>query len=131
MSILFKKFHPKVVYHLASQPGIMYSFKNPKTYISNNITVTKNLIEQSKLNKIEKFYFTSSSSVYGNKKKFLSRKIVHLNLLTLMQKQKKECEKILLKDFSKTKVDLKIFRPFTVYGPYARPDMLFITYFKK
>ena len=33
--------------------------------------------------------------------------------------------------FKKTDVDLKIFRPFTVYGTYARPDMIFITYLKK
>ena len=69
LALVFKKFKPNIVYHLASQPGIMYSFKNPKTYVSNNIKVTRNLIEQSIIHNIDKFYFTSSSSVYGNKKK--------------------------------------------------------------
>ena len=41
----------------------------------------------------------------------------------------KKCEEIFVKEFSKKDVDLKIFRPFTVYGPYARPDMFFIKYF--
>ena len=26
---------------------------------------------------------------------------------------------------------MKIFRPFTVYGTFARPDMIFVTYLKK
>ena len=76
LNFIFKKYKPKVIYHLASQPGIMYSFKNPKTYITNNIVVTKNLIEQSLKNKVEKFYFTSSSSVYGNKKIIYTPKLV-------------------------------------------------------
>ena len=65
------------------------------------------------------------------KKNSLIKENSTLKPINTYAKTKKECEKILLKDFSKTKVDLKIFRPFTVYGPYARPDMLFITYFKK
>ena len=131
LNFIFKKYKPKVIYHLASQPGIMYSFKNPKTYITNNIVVTKNLIEQSLKNKVEKFYFTSSSSVYGNKKKFPISEKSTLKPINIYAKTKKECEKILLKYFKNTNVDLKIFRPFTVYGPYARPDMIFITYMKK
>ena len=48
-----------------------------------------------------------------------------------MQKQKKKCEIILQKFFKNTNIDLKIFRPFTVYGTFSRPDMIFITYLKK
>ena len=131
LALVFKKFKPNAVYHLASQPGIMYSFKNPNTYISNNIKVTKNLIEQSIINNIDKFYFTSSSSVYGNKKKYPINENSLLKPINTYAKTKKECEKILLKYFKNTNIDLKIFRPFTVYGPFARPDMIFITYFKK
>ena len=40
-----KKIKPNCIYHLASQPGIMYSFKNPKTYKKNNVDVTMNLIK--------------------------------------------------------------------------------------
>lgn len=131
LDLVFKKFKPNIVYHLASQPGIMYSFKNPKTYVSNNIKVTKNLIEQSIINNIDKFYFTSSSSVYGNKKKYPIDENSLLRPINTYAKTKKECEKILLKNFKDTNIDLKIFRPFTVYGPYARPDMIFISYLKR
>ena len=128
---LFKKYRPEVVFHLASQPGIMYSFKNPDTYISNNILATKNLILVSINYKVNKFYFTSSSSVYGNKKKFPIKENSKLKPINLYAKTKKQCEAMLTKSFKKTNIDLKIFRPFTVYGTYARPDMIFLTYLKK
>ncbi len=122
------KFKPSAIYHLASQPGIMYSFKNPESYIKNNITVTKKLINCTSYLNIKKFYFTSSSSVYGNTKKFPISENTPKKPLNLYAKTKLECEKILCKSFKKKKIDLKIFRPFTVYGPYSRPDMLFISY---
>ena len=128
---IFKKWNPSIVYHLASQPGIMYSFKNPRTYITNNISATKNLIDVSLKYKVKKFYFTSSSSVYGDKEKFPIKENSKLEPINIYAKTKKECEKILLKSLKKSNVDLKIFRPFTVYGPYARPDMIFITYMNK
>ena len=131
LSLLFETSKPECVLHLASQPGIMYSFKNPSTYISNNILATKNLILASINYKVKKFYFTSSSSVYGNKKKFPIKENSKLKPINLYAKTKKQCEIMIIKSFKKTKIDTKIFRPFTVYGTYARPDMIFLTYLKK
>ena len=56
LSLIFKKYKPEIIYHLASQPGIMYSFKNPKTYIENNIKVTENLISNSKKFNVKNFF---------------------------------------------------------------------------
>lgn len=123
------KIDVKAVYHLASQPGIMYSFKNPNQYLSNNILATKNLIQIYKSTNIEKFYFSSSSSVYGNKRKFPIKENYKLNPLNYYAETKKKCENLLIKGFKGNKIDLKIFRPFTVYGPFGRPDMLFLSYF--
>lgn len=131
LNLIFEKNNPECVYHLASQPGIMYSFKNPKTYVSNNIEVTKNLMKVSLKNKIKKFYFTSSSSVYGIKNKFPILENSSLNPINIYAKTKMKCEIILLKFFKNTNIDLKIFRPFTVYGPFARPDMIFLTYLNR
>jgi len=128
---IIKKINPNCIYHLASQPGIMYSFENPKTYRRNNIDVTMNLIKICKKIMPEKFYFTSSSSVYGNQKKYPLRESSKLLPINFYAKTKKKCEKFLQNQLKNTDIDLKIFRPFTVYGPYARPDMLFISYLKK
>ena len=86
---LFSKHKPDIVFHLASQPGIMYSFKNPKSYISNNITATKNLMEISYKNNVKKFYFTSSSSVYGNKLKYPIKETDSLKPLNTYAKTKR------------------------------------------
>ena len=40
---IFKKFNPDIIFHLAGQPGVLYSLKNPKTYKINNTLVTRNL----------------------------------------------------------------------------------------
>ena len=128
---VFEKNKFDCIYHLASQPGIMYSFKNPTTYIQNNIIATKNLINFTKKYFIKKFYFTSSSSVYGLKRKFPINEKAILKPMNIYAKTKLECEKILKENFKFTDIDLKIFRPFTVYGPYGRPDMIFLTFLDK
>lgn len=131
VDFLFKRLKPDIIFHLASQPGIMYSFKNPKSYLKNNIYATKNIMQMARKHHVKKFYFTSSSSVYGNQKKFPIKENQTLRPLNTYAKTKKKCEEILLDFFKKTNVDLKIFRPFTVYGTYSRPDMIFISYLKR
>ncbi len=128
---LFKKLKPDMIFHLASQPGIIYSFKNPKSYLENNIYATKNIMQIAHKHHVKKFYFTSSSSVYGNQKKFPIKESQTLRPLNTYAKTKKKCEEILINFFGKTNVDLKIFRPFTVYGTYSRPDMIFLSYLKR
>ena len=59
-----------VVYHLAAQAGVRYSLENPRSYINSNILAFYNLIELIKKNKIKKFLYASSSSVYGESSKF-------------------------------------------------------------
>jgi len=67
---LFKKHKFDYVIHLAAQAGVRYSITNPDTYISNNLFGFYNLMKLSAIYKIKHFMFASSSSVYGNVKKF-------------------------------------------------------------
>ena len=59
-----------IVYHFAAQAGVRYSLINPRSYINSNILAFYNLIEVIKKNKVKKFFYASSSSVYGDSKKF-------------------------------------------------------------
>ncbi len=59
-----------IVYHLAAQAGVRYSLINPGSYINSNILAFYNLIELIKKNRIKKFFYASSSSVYGESSKF-------------------------------------------------------------
>jgi UDP-glucuronate 4-epimerase len=130
----FKKFFLKkkidILYHLAGQPGVMYSYKNPNSYIKNNILATKNILKCLQLNDLwSKFIFASSSSVYGERKKYPISESSNLKPINFYAKTKMECEKMILN----SKIDNKkffIFRFFTVYGELSRPDMFVSKYLK-
>ena len=135
-----KKYKPNFIYHIAGQAGVLYSLKNPKSYIKNNIEVTTNLVKSIKNSpiKIKKFIFASSSSVYGDQKKFPLKENFFLKPRNPYAFSKKRCEDIILSSFKNTTNlnDFVIFRFFTVFGPYGRPDMLLIKilltiYYKK
>jgi UDP-glucuronate 4-epimerase len=122
-------FKPDVIYHLAGQPGVIYSFKNPKSYLDNNILATKNIVACAKKINITKFIFASSSSVYGDQKKFPVTENFKLKPKNLYATTKKICEKIIFNNLERNK--FLIFRFFTVYGPLGRPDMFLANTLKK
>jgi UDP-glucuronate 4-epimerase len=120
---IFKVFKPDLVYHIAGQPGVLYSFKNPKSYQLNNIDATKVVSSVSKKFKVKKFIFASSSSVYGDQKKFPIKESFKKNPKNYYAKTKLNCERIVEKKFLNSSTDYMIFRFFTVFGPLGRPDM--------
>ena len=122
-------FKPDVIYHLAGQPGVIYSFKNPKSYLDNNIVATKNIVACAKKINFTKFIFASSSSVYGDQKKFPVTENFKLKPKNLYARTKKICEKIIFNNLEKKK--FLIFRFFTVYGSLGRPDMFLANTLKK
>ena len=123
LEIVIKNFQPDTVFHIAGQPGVLYSFKNPLSYKKNNISATKNLSLICKKYKIKKFIFASSSSVYGDQKKFPIKENFKKNPKNYYAKTKLKCEQIVKKIFNKSDTEYMIYRFFTVYGPLGRPDM--------
>ena len=89
-----------------------------------------NLIELVKKNKINRFFYASSSSVYGESKNFPLKEnqlILPKNIYGLTKKNNEETVELFLKG-SRTKcVGLRFF---TVYGEWGRPDMLIYKYLK-
>ena len=67
------------VYHFAAQAGVRYSVVNPLKYLNTNINGTNNLFEILKKNKPKRIFFASSSSVYGETKKFPVKENFNLN----------------------------------------------------
>ena len=120
---IFKIFNPDLVYHIAGQPGVLYSFKNPKSYQLNNIDATKVISSAAKKYQTKKFIFASSSSVYGDQKKFPILESAKTNPKNYYAKTKLSCEKIIKTTFIKSNTEFMIFRFFTVFGPFGRPDM--------
>ena len=68
-----------IVYHFAAQAGVRFTLKNPDKYFNVNFIGTLNIMEIIKLKKIPKCFFASSSSVYGDQKKYPLKENFELN----------------------------------------------------
>lgn len=59
----------KVIFHLGALPRVQYSIKEPKKTHDANVNGTLNMLLMAKEYNVEKFVFSSSSSIYGNQDK--------------------------------------------------------------
>ena len=88
------------MYHFAAQAGVRYSLVNPRAYVDSNLVGFFNLIENIKKNNIIKFFYASSSSVYGESNKFPLtelNQIKPVNTYGLTKKNNEEMAEIFLK----------------------------------
>ena len=124
LSDLFKKNQIDIVFHFAAQAGVRDSIKNPQSYYDSNFEGYINIIKLSKDYNIKKFIFASSSSVYGDQKKYPINEKANIIPKNIYSATKKFNEDI-AEDISKIS-NMKIIglRFFTVYGKFGRPDML-------
>lgn len=114
--------------HLAAQAGVRYSLTNPWLYEKTNIAGTLNLLELAKINKIKKFVFASSSSVYGGNTKLPFSETDPVDKpVSFYAATKKSGELLAYAYHSLYGIKVCGLRFFTVYGPWGRPDM---AYFK-
>ena len=125
LDLIFKKNKFNAIYHFAAQAGVRYSVEKPRKYIESNIDGFFNVLEKVREKKIRKFFFASSSSVYGNSKKFPLNEKDYLqptNTYSLSKKFNEDLAKIYNKFYN---VDSVALRFFTVYGEWGRPDMFY------
>ena len=52
--------------HLAAQPGVRNSLDKPQEYFNYNILTHQNILEFCRKKRINKLFYASSSSIYGN-----------------------------------------------------------------
>ena len=117
-----------IVYNFAAQAGVRYSFENPESYISSNIIGFNNILNLIKKFKIKKFFFASSSSVYGDIGPFPKKENSKLNTLNLYSLSKLSNE-IIARSFSrKLKTQIIGLRFFFNLWRMGRPDMLILKY---
>ena len=125
---LANKFQPDVIIHLAAQAGVRYSLENPRAYINSNIIGTFNVMEIARKLKVKHLLMSSSSSVYGANSKMPFTEIEKADTqLTIYAATKKANESMAHSYSHLWKIPTTMFRFFTVYGPWGRPDM---AYFK-
>ena len=121
LNSFLKKEKPDLIVHFAAQ-SLVDETINKKKYFQNNVLATQNLILGMKKNNLDNIIFSSTAALYKYKNEIISEKST-LKPLSTYAKTKYKCEKIVEKNFKVSPVNYKIFRFFTVYGPYGRPDM--------
>ena len=118
------EFQPDIIIHLAAQAGVRYSLENPRSYIESNIVGTFNVLEVARKNNVKHFLMASTSSVYGANTNMPFSESENTDApLTIYSASKKSNEVMAHSYAHLWKIPTTIFRFFTVYGPWGRPDM--------
>ena len=78
-----------IIIHLSAQAGVGYSLINPEQYLKSNTNGFFNILEAAKNYKIRKILYASSSSVYGDSKKFPLKENMYIKPLNIWFNEKK------------------------------------------
>jgi len=117
-------FQPEVIVHLAAQAGVRYSLEAPRDYIDSNIIGTFNVMEVARRLKVQHLLMASTSSAYGANEAMPFVETDRTDhQLTIYAATKKATESMGHAYAHLWKIPTTMFRFFTVYGPWGRPDM--------
>ncbi|GAA4226861.1 UDP-glucuronate 4-epimerase [Sagittula marina] len=124
-------FVPEIVVHLAGQAGVRYSLENPRAYVDANVTGTFNVMEGALRHKVGHLLMASTSSVYGaNTDMPFSEADKADTPMTIYAATKKATEGMGHAYAHLHDMPTTMFRFFTVYGPWGRPDMALFKFVK-
>ena len=126
-NLLKKIFHKDkidIIYNFAAQAGVQYSIKNPKKYMDSNCMGFFNILELARKSGVKNIFYASSSSVYGDSKKFPVKENFDLkpkNFYGFSKKTNEEMAEIYSRYYGIKTIGLRFF---TVFGPWGRPDLV-------
>lgn len=124
-------FKPDVIVHLAGQAGVRYSLENPRSYIDANVVGTFNVMEAARRNGVRHLLMASTSSVYGANTEMPYRETDKADTqMTIYAATKKATEAMGHSYAHLHDLPVTMFRFFTVYGPWGRPDMAYFKFVK-
>jgi UDP-glucuronate 4-epimerase len=128
---LFDEERPNVVIHLAAQAGVRYSIENPRAYLESNINGTFELLEAARAFPPEHMLLASTSSAYGANEDMPYRETVKADhQMSFYAATKKSTENMAHSYAHLFALPITMFRFFTVYGPWGRPDMALFKFTK-
>ena len=120
----FKKIKIDYIFHFAALVGVNRTLKNPKK-VFKDIEGIKNILELSIKKKIRKYFFSSSSEVYGETSKFPQNENSTPLNSRLPYSVVKNLGELFAKNYLKnTTVNYTIFRFFNTYGPAQNDDFV-------
>lgn len=121
---LFAEHRPDIVVHLAAQAGVRYSIDNPRSYLESNLVGTFELLEAARAHPPQHMLLASTSSAYGANTEMPYRETMKADhQMSFYAATKKATEAMAHSYAHLFDLPVTMFRFFTVYGPWGRPDM--------
>ena len=128
---LSEEFEFDTIIHLAAQAGVRYSIKNPKLYLKTNIEGTFNILELARKKKVRHLLGASTSSVYGSNTSMPFTELQKSDTQMSFYAATKKSNEVMAHSYSHIySIPITMFRFFTVYGPWGRPDMALFKFTK-
>ena len=125
----FDQAKPNTVVHLAAQAGVRYSIENPAAYMDSNMTGFFHILEACRQHQIEHLVYASSSSVYGASTDYPFSENQPVNHPVSFYAATKKANEAMAHSYAHLYgLPCTGLRFFTVYGPWARPDMALWTF---
>ena len=131
LSSLFQNEKPEVVIHLAAQAGVRFSIEEPRSYLTSNLVGTFELLEAARACPPEHMLLASTSSVYGANAEMPYQEVHRADhQMSFYAATKKATESMAHSYAHLYDLPVTMFRFFTVYGPWGRPDMALFKFTK-
>lgn len=130
LKLIFQMHKFDSIINLAARAGVRYSMQNPFVYLSTNTLGSLNLFELAKQFGVEKVVLASTSSLYAQEQIPFKEDYCVNKPLSVYAASKKAMEAIANSYYQLYGIDVTMFRYFTVYGPYGRPDMSIFRFIK-
>tara|TARA_R110000751_G_scaffold2018_18_gene10344 strand:- start:137855 stop:138877 length:1023 start_codon:yes stop_codon:yes gene_type:complete len=121
---IFADEQPDIVIHLAAQAGVRHSINHPRSYLESNLVGTFELLEAARAHPPQHMLLASTSSAYGANTEMPYRETMKADhQLSFYAATKKATEAMAHSYAHLFDLPVTMFRFFTVYGPWGRPDM--------
>lgn len=128
---IFEEERPEIIIHLAAQAGVRYSIQNPRSYIESNVIGTFELLEAARAYPPKHILLASTSSAYGANKNMPYKETDNSDFQISFYAATKKSTEVMAHSYSHLfDIPTTMFRFFTVYGPWGRPDMALFKFTK-
>jgi len=128
---LFAEHKPQTVVHLAAQAGVRYSIDAPRSYVEANLIGTYEVLEAARANPPAHLMLASTSSVYGANTKMPYAETDKADSQMSFYAATKKATEAMAHSYSHLYgIPVTMFRFFTVYGTWGRPDMALFKFVK-
>ncbi|WP_439136505.1 SDR family NAD(P)-dependent oxidoreductase [Roseicyclus sp.] len=124
-------FRPDAVIHLAAQAGVRHSIDHPESYVEANLIGTFRLLEAIRATPPAHSLLASTSSVYGANTDMPYAETQKADTPMSFYAATKKANEAMAHSYAHLyDLPITMFRFFTVYGPWGRPDMAPIKFTK-